>query len=70
MIVKYKNGGGSYQVPFNPELAARLIKLGHQIDFDPNTSPERQQQETDAVQKYYDYLEDCDRRKGWILPKK
>jgi hypothetical protein len=66
MIIKFKDGSVR-QVPFNPELAARLIDKGHCIDHDPGTSPEQQKKETDAVQKFYDWLQDCERCKGYIV---
>ena len=57
MIIKFKDGGVR-QVPFKPHLAARLINLGHQIDYDEGTSPERRQYEQREIQRQFDWIQE------------
>ena len=63
MIIKWKSGG-ERSVKFDPNLAARQIKLGHTVDLAPGLTPEQRKIDTNAVQKHYDWLCDQEARKG------
>ena len=66
MIVKFKDGNVR-QVPFNAKLAARLINLGHCVDYEPGISEGQRQKERSLVQKEYDALWFAERCRGYTL---
>lgn len=66
MIIKFKDGQNR-QVLFSAELAARLLRLGHSIDFDPGVSGTQRKIEQALTQAAYNDLEVKDRCRGYTV---
>ena len=67
MVIKFKNGSVR-ETSFDSELAARLIKLGHHVEIAPGRTPEQVTRYTKATQKFWDYLNDLEVRRGHSVP--
>ena len=67
MVIRFKDGN-TRQVPFNAKLAAKLINLGHSIDYDRGTSEEQREREQASIQKEYDALCLAERCRGYTAP--
>ena len=66
MIIKFKDGNVR-QTAYNPRLAARLIALGNQIDYDADTTPEQREHEQREIQKQYDWIQDVERCRSYTV---
>lgn len=51
-------------LPFNPELAVRMMRLGNKVDFSPETSSKQREYEQREIQKEYDRVWLAERTRG------